>query len=114
VAGRKNGAAFQLKTIMALIYHVTTRKEWEASKDTGYYEAASLPIEGFIHCSEEHQVAGVLQRYFVNQKDLVKLTIDTNLLEHPLKYELASSINQSFPHIYGPLNVDAVIGDEMA
>ncbi|HUP12801.1 MAG TPA: DUF952 domain-containing protein [Niastella sp.] len=93
---------------MATIYHVTSKEEWEAAKEKGYYEAASLPIEGFMHCSEEHQVKGVLGRYFSGKKNLVKLTIDTGKLEHQLQYDVAPSLNEAFPHIYGPLNVDAV------
>jgi len=45
---------------MPIIYHVTTAEEWKAAQEKGVYEAASLKAEGFIHCSEEHQVAGVL------------------------------------------------------
>ena len=49
----------------------------ESAQEKGFYEAASLKTEGFIHCSEEHQVAGVLERYFENKTGLVKLVIDT-------------------------------------
>ncbi|RYZ22999.1 MAG: DUF952 domain-containing protein [Chitinophagaceae bacterium] len=96
---------------MQVIYHVTTRAEWEQAQQQGAYTAASLPVEGFIHASaDERQVQGVLQRYFAGQKDLVKLTIDTSKLTHELKWELAPSVNEEFPHIYGPLNLDAVVG----
>jgi uncharacterized protein (DUF952 family) len=95
---------------MEPIYHVTTRAEWERAQAQGYYEAASLPVEGFIHASaDERQVQGVLQRYFAGQKNLVKLTIDPSKLTHELKWELAPSVNEEFPHIYGPLNLDAVV-----
>jgi uncharacterized protein (DUF952 family) len=97
---------------MAIIYHVTTREEWAAAKEQGHYKASSLATEGFIHCSEEGQVAGVLQRFFKNKNNLVKLTIDTDKLQHPLQYDLAPSINESFPHIYGPLNIGAVVSEE--
>ncbi|GAB4093094.1 DUF952 domain-containing protein [Flaviaesturariibacter terrae] len=93
-----------------MIYHVTTAAEWAAAQAKGYYEAASLPIEGFIHASaDERQVQGVLQRYFAGQSNLVKLTIDPARLQHELRWELAPSVNEEFPHIYGPLNVDAVV-----
>ncbi len=97
---------------MAIIYHVTTAKEWETSKVKGEYEAASLAPEGFIHCSEERQVAGVLQRYFKGKENLVKLTIDTDQLKHRWQYDLAPSLNEQFPHIYGPINTDAVVKEE--
>jgi uncharacterized protein (DUF952 family) len=97
---------------MAIIYHVTSSSEWEAAKAKGYYEAPSLATEGFIHCSQDHQVEGVLQRYFSGRTDLVKLVIDTEKLNVPLRYELAPSVGESFPHLYGPLNLEAVEGVE--
>lgn len=95
-----------------IIYHVTTKQEWILAQQNGFYEAPSLTIEGFIHCSTANQVAGVLERYFAGKTDLVKLVIDTNKLIHPLKYELAPSVNEEFPHIFGVINVDAVIAVE--
>ncbi|MGZ8538221.1 MAG: DUF952 domain-containing protein [Flavisolibacter sp.] len=97
---------------MAIIYHVTTSEEWNQSKAQGFYEATSLHTEGFIHCSEASQVKGVLERYFAGKNDLVKLVIDTEKLTSPLKYEFAPSINENFPHVYGSINVDAIIGVE--
>jgi uncharacterized protein (DUF952 family) len=94
---------------MAFIYHVTTEQEWEAAKQKGYYTAPSLETEGFIHCSEAQQVDGVLQRYYQGTKELLKLAIDTQKLNSELKYELAPSINENFPHVYGPINLDGVI-----
>lgn len=95
-----------------IIYHVTTRPEWEAAKQQGRYVAPSLQTEGFIHCSTEHQVAGVLQRYFANVPDRVKLTLDTDKLTSKLQFDLAPSVGEEFPHIYGPINMDAVVGVE--
>jgi uncharacterized protein (DUF952 family) len=92
-----------------LIYHVTTKQEWNEALQKGYYEAASLQLEGFIHCSKPEQVNGVLERYFKNKTRLIKLVIDTAKLQHELKYELAPSINEEFPHVFGVINVDAVI-----
>lgn len=94
---------------MALIYHVTTKDDWEAAKKKGFYTAVSLETEGFIHTSEAGQVKGVLQRYYRGKINLIKLVIDTQKLTSELKYELAPSVNEYFPHIYGPINLDAVI-----
>lgn len=93
---------------MPFIYHVTTWQEWNAAREKGYYTAPSLEAEGFIHCSEEQQVNGVLKRYFSGKKDLVKLMIETSRLTSGFKYEPAPSVNESFPHVYGPINLDAV------
>ena len=92
-----------------MIYHVVTTQNWQKALQQGFYEAASLAAEGFIHASKAEQVAGVLERYYKNQVDLLLLHIDETKLTATLKYELAPSINEEFPHIFGKLNLDAVI-----
>jgi uncharacterized protein (DUF952 family) len=92
-----------------LIYHITTSSEWNAALDKGFYEHPSLYGEGFIHCSQEHQVAGVLERYFAGKTDLVKLVIDTDNLSSPYVFDWSSSIQDTFPHVYGLINIDAVL-----
>ena len=94
---------------MAIIYHVTSAAEWNLAKEKGSYEAASLRSEGFIHCSQDHQVAGVLERYFAGKDGLVKLVIDTDKLESRYVSEWSPSVQDTFPHIYGPINIGAVI-----
>lgn len=92
-----------------MIYHVVTDTNWNKAVSQGWYEADSLVKEGFIHTSKESQVAGVLQRYYKDQPNLLLLHIDESKLTSPLKYELAPSVNEEFPHIYGRLNLDAVV-----
>jgi len=94
---------------MGIIYHITSAEAWNLARQKGVYSAPSLETEGFIHCSNGGQVDGVLNRYYKGQNHLVKLTIDTNKLVAPLRYDLAPSINEEFPHIYGPINTEAVI-----
>jgi uncharacterized protein (DUF952 family) len=52
---------------MPIIYHVTSSANWSAAKKKGFYEHSSIQSEGFIHCSQDHQVAAVLERYFAGQ-----------------------------------------------
>ena len=78
----------------------------------GFYEADSLAIEGFIHASKEEQVKGVLDRYYQNIPDLLLLHIDETKLSCPLKFELAPSVNELFPHCFGAINIDAVVAVE--
>jgi uncharacterized protein (DUF952 family) len=92
-----------------MIYHVVTEWNWQKAVQQGFYEAPSLLLEGFIHTSKAEQVKAVLERYYKGQFDLLLLHIDETKLTAPLKYELAPSVNEEFPHIYGPLNIDAVI-----
>ncbi len=95
---------------MPVIYHVTTAGDWEAAKQKGFYDHPSLSAEGFIHCSQENQVAGVLERYFAGQSNLVKLVIDTDLLTARFVFDWSPSTQDTFPHIYGPINLEAVTG----
>ncbi len=92
-----------------LIYHITTQKAWLAAKEQGFYAAESLATEGFIHLSTETQVQGVLERYYAGQTNLVKLVVDADKLIHELKFEWAPSVNEQFPHVYGTINLDAII-----
>lgn len=94
---------------MPLIYHVTTAAEWAAAKEKGYYEAPSLKTEGFIHCSQESQVSGVLERYYSGKTDLLKLVIDTDKLTSKYVFEWSPSTADTFPHIYGAINPGAVV-----
>ncbi len=96
-----------------MIYHVTDKDHWEAALQKGFFEVPSLHSEGFIHASQKQQVAGVLERYYAGKKNLVLLHIDESKLTALLKYELAPSVNEEFPHIFGPLNTDAVIKTEL-
>jgi len=90
------------------IYHICPVALWESQLDDGTYTHPTLVTEGFIHCSEEHQLAGVLDRYFMGQKDIVRLSIASEKLESDLRYELAP-IGEKFPHVFGPINKEAII-----
>jgi len=93
---------------MSTIFHITTKAEWEAAKRKGFYNTLSLREEGFIHCSEDRQISGVLNRYFQNKKDLVKLVVETEKLKSPYFFDWSTSVEDTFPHVYGPINIDAV------
>ena len=95
-----------------MIFHVVTAANWQKALQQGFYEATSLATEGFIHTSRAEQVSGVLNRYYQHESNLCLLHIDETKLTAPLKYELAPSVNEEFPHIYGKLNLDAVVNVE--
>lgn len=93
---------------MAIIFHITTEPEWQQAREQGWYETGSLKEEGFIHCCLEEQIPGVLERYFKGKENLVKLEIETSELASPFYYEWSPSIADTFPHIYGTINLDAI------
>ncbi|MCO5239048.1 MAG: DUF952 domain-containing protein [Chitinophagaceae bacterium] len=97
---------------MPVIYHITTASEWEDARQKGSYESISLKNEGLIHCCEERQIPDVLTRYFNDKTSLVKLTIQTEKLTSQLIYDWSNAIEDTFPHIYGPINLDAVTNVE--
>jgi uncharacterized protein (DUF952 family) len=99
---------------MRIILHITNRDSWESSASSGYYKPSSLDTDGFIHCSTIEQTAETANQYYADQQDLVLLCIDENRTEADVKYEAPACVNDQrtaslFPHIYGPLNVSAVV-----
>lgn len=95
---------------MERIYHITTRTAWDQALAQGAYTADTLATEGFIHCSTGQQVEGTLNRYFRGRTDLRLLEIDPLKIVAPLRYE--SAHGEFYPHIYGPIPVDAVVATQ--
>lgn len=93
---------------MSLIYHIVSAADWTKQESESSYEAASLSTEGFIHLSTKEQVAGTLSRYYQDVLNLLLLHVDTDKLTSDLRYELATN-RESFPHLYGPLNKEAIV-----
>jgi uncharacterized protein (DUF952 family) len=91
------------------IYHVNTLKEWEAAKIKNEYKPVNFEQDGFIHCSVEKQIPGVLDRFYKGQTGLVKLKIEKEKVQRPVLFELAIDLDELFPHIYGALNLDSVV-----
>ncbi len=91
-----------------MIYHITTEAICTQAETTNEYVADSLVTEGFIHMCSREQLDGVRSRYYKNSTGLKVLLIDETKLSSPLKYELAPSVNEMFPHSYGPINASAV------
>lgn len=96
-----------------MIYHIADQVGWENSIVTGMYEHPSLASEGFIHACLQGQIASVRKRYYADKDSLLLLHIDETLVLASIKHELAASVNDIFPHIYGKLNTNAVIKTEI-
>lgn len=101
-------------TTDVLIFHVATDSDWQVARATGTYTTATLGVsleqEGFIHMSRDSQVPGVLARYYAAVTvPLTLLTVDTDLLAAPWRLDDVPGAEQSFPHIYGPLGMAAVV-----
>jgi uncharacterized protein (DUF952 family) len=93
---------------MSTILHITPLATWEQASATGELRPESLESEGFIHASTFDQVVRVANAFYAGQNGLVLLCIDTKRLHSPIQWEQAVDVDDTFPHIYGPLNADAV------
>lgn len=95
---------------MKLILHITTRGEWATAVSPAAYSPPSLTSEGFIHCSTPAQLAGVANALFPGQEDLILLCLDEDRLAAEVVYEDCYESGALFPHLYGPLNEEALLG----
>ena len=99
------------------IFHLATQADWDAALESGVYATStngvSLADEGFIHASRGDQWPGVRERFYADAdaaQPLVLLEIDTDLLDVPVVEEPPGpGIEETFPHIYGPLDTAAVV-----
>ncbi len=91
-----------------MIYHIATSEDWNLHLTNSTYEPQAFSKEGFIHCSTKEQVPGVLQRYYAGVKNLILLHIEESKLTALLKYEGATN-GELFPHVFGPINKEAIV-----
>ncbi len=102
------------------IFHIVTREQVAAVLSDSTYTSPSLANEGFMHFCSAHQVKNVVATFYPLETDLKLLVVDVSLLRSELRYEPAAPglpeqmyteffASQMFPHLYGPLDVDAII-----
>lgn len=94
---------------MHTIYHITSNKAYENAKASGHYISPTFADDGFIHCSYRHQVLRVANTRFRGIDGLVLLGIDKNKIDDDIIDENLEGGEELFPHIYGPLPIDAVV-----
>lgn len=91
-----------------MILHITWSDEWQQAKAKGKYLSKTLAADGFIHCSAPEQVIGVADDLFRGQHGLVLLCIDEKKLQAEVRWEDLYDCGKDYPHVYGPINLDAV------
>ena len=96
-----------------MIYHIAFSSDWEAAQGQGEYtnstKGRTLEQQGFIHAGTIDQVAPVANMIYRGDTGLVVLFIDPERLGSTLTYDEVPGWEEPFPHIYGPLNTDAVV-----
>ena len=95
-----------------MIYHIAYRRDWELARRAGDYRRSTrgrtLEEQGYIHASRADQVAATANAFYAGERDLVLLVIDERRVRADVREEPVPGRDERFPHIYGPLNVDAV------
>ena len=89
------------------IFHICQKEDWRAAQDAGIYSPLSIETEGFIHFSNAGQVANVVNTFYKDLPDLVLLHAVIDKIFSEVKWE--DSDGDVFPHVYGPLNLEAVM-----
>jgi uncharacterized protein (DUF952 family) len=93
---------------MEPIVHITSAEAWSRARADGEYQGDTFLQEGFIHASTPRQVLAVANARYRHMPDPILLVIDPRRLASALRHETGEN-GQSYPHIYGPLNLDAVL-----
>jgi uncharacterized protein (DUF952 family) len=93
---------------MRLAYHGTPKTYFESLDPSQPYVPEPFAREGFIHTTEGREaVAITLTKYYKSVAGpWVVLYIDQDRVASPIRYDDPAEV---FPHIYGPLNRDAII-----
>jgi uncharacterized protein (DUF952 family) len=93
-----------------MLYHIASRQDWAAAHQSGQpYRVASLETEGFVHCSTRVQLREVANRLFGSEEALLVLVIDPERLDVELRFEDSYGEGVAYPHLYGPVPLDAVV-----
>jgi len=99
-----------------MIYHLAEQDHWEQALAEGSYTRStrgrSLAEEGFIHASSAEQWPVVRSRFYADLTEpLVLLHVDESRLGAPVVREVGDPVTgETFPHVYGPIDVAAVVG----
>ena len=93
------------------IFHIVEKNIWDIAIKKGIYKPLTLKESGFIHCSKADQTLEVAKSFYQDSNHLIILRIKTSLVKPELKMEVPVEAPYSmieYPHLYGPLNLDAV------
>jgi uncharacterized protein (DUF952 family) len=94
--------------VLTLLYHLVSRRDFEAARASGSYRPPAFAREGFVHCSYVRQLAAVANRIFAGRDDLVVLEIDPAQLDCRLVDENLEGGSELYPHVYGEIPLAAI------
>ena len=88
------------------IYVLSSQSEYQSALEQGSLQRASLNSEGFIHASPRSQLNRIANKYYREVANPRILVVDKKKIIPPVEWEPATG--GLYPHIYGPLNADAI------
>ena len=110
---------------MSVIVHLVPASEWPGIEVADEYRPATLEASGYVHCVAPDRTVAVAEALFSGRDDLLAVCLDADRLDAPVRYETADTPGDDedadggdadggdaiddFPHVYGPLNADAVV-----
>lgn len=105
-----------------VIYHLAPKVSVDEQRESGVYRTADLSSIGFIHCTKQPGTLLQVANHFYRgvSGDFVVMEIDEDRLDAEVKYEKPAPVGDiqsdsskvqedSFPHVFGPINFTAVV-----
>lgn len=90
-------------------YHLVPEPVWSERGGAEMYLPEAYEADGFIHLTngldELVKVANMF--YTSDDRDYLVLALDMNRISSEVRYDDPDNV---YPHVYGPLNTDAVLG----
>lgn len=94
------------KTLAA--FKILTAAELAELEGGSFAGSADDRRDGFIHLSTAAQLTATVDRHFAGQDGLQVAEVDLEALGDAVRWE-PSRGGEDFPHLYGPLPLDAVV-----
>lgn len=93
-----------------IVFHIVKASQWLNFKANQVYEEKSLESERFLHCCTFEQILHVANNNLKKiNEDLLVVCLNTDYLSSELIWEKNEKNGMIFPHLYGPINKEAVI-----
>lgn len=94
----------------ATAFKILTAAQWAQFQADNVFKGAPVDLaDGYIHLSTQDQVQGTLDKHFAGQEGLVIAEVDLAYVQDQIKWETSRG-GALFPHIYGELPMNAIIG----
>ena len=92
----------------AAAFKILTAAELAELEGGSFAGSAADARDGFIHLSTAAQLTGTADKHYIGQSDLHVAEVDLEALGDAIRWEQSRG-GQDFPHLYGPLPLDAVV-----